>query len=202
MISRSLARALVALNLLSIPSFAQDSDQCAALTSQTAHNASATLTIPALRLEYLGTGTEDFRIYNETDFQWQLSSYIQPRQPADSTPSENDTQTVIWLDTNRSDTERLGSTMRLCHNVVPLQFQSNLTWARAALEASVQDSGDCRSLVSEACLKRLKSQYETQANEQRREYTACTGSNNTVPWECMDSGMVEPFSRGEISSPT
>lgn len=52
--------------------------------------------------------------------------------------------------------------MRTCHTFVPLQMQlgdGNVTWSYDTLEKSVQDTGDCRSLVSEECLARLRIQY-------------------------------------------
>ncbi|KAJ8118273.1 hypothetical protein OPT61_g712 [Boeremia exigua] len=192
-----IAHGLIALSFLSTSTLAQDSDRCSALAPELAYNASATVEIPALNLVYLGAGTERPRIENETDFTWQLSSYIQPRL-GDGSSSENSTQTVVWLDIKSSDTERLGSEMGMCHNFVPLRLNSNLAWSRAALEASVQDTGDCRKMVSEACLDRLKVQYESHAMGERDESSSCNtmDTNNTVPWECAESGMMaEPINR-------
>ena len=175
---------------------AQNSEHCPILTPTLQHNASSTLTIPALYLSYLGDEAGNVRIQNEIDFSWTLSSYIQPRSNAVS--ESNDTQTVVWLDTAESNTTRLGQTMRMCHNFVPLQVGPNATWSHATLEKSVSDTGDCRTMVSEACLKRLETQYLNNAAAERNEYTACGDTNTTVPWECVGSGMVEPVSRRKL----
>ena len=81
--------------------------------------------------------------------------------------------------------------MRACHHSVPLQtkYTSNVTWSYDKLEKSVHDTGDCRSLVSDECLARLKAQYYNAGSSERREYTGCEDVNRTVPWECVSSGM-------------
>ena len=189
----SLSQSLILL-VLSQRSYAQDSSQCAAIASQVQYNASSTLTIPALSLSYLGSDPSNVLIRNETSFSWTLSSYIQPRDNgANSNP--NITETVVWLDTAESDAERLGETMRMCHNFVSLQTGPNLTWSHDVLEKSVGDTGDCRSMVSEACLQALERQYTNNAASERNEYSRCTDTNTTVPWECAGSGMVAPISR-------
>lgn len=182
------------LALFPHPSLAQDSPQCAPLAPILAYNASSTLSIPALSVAWLGnTDDNNILINNDTRTEWQLSAYVQP-DPFPSDRSERPgTRTAVWLDTGDSNATRLGETMRMCHNYVRLQYSGKVTWNREVLERSVDDTGDCRKLVSEECLARLQVQYGLQAQGQRGSgYDGCQETNNTVPWECADSGMVEP----------
>lgn len=183
--------------ILPASSYAQDSPQCSAIAPHLAYNASKSVAIPQLALTFMGnTDDRDVRIYNVTDSGWMLSSYIQPAGPPHS-PNPNNTETYLWLDIGDSDPERLGRTMRACHHSVPLQtrYTGNVTWSYDTLEKSVHDTGDCRSLVSEECLARLKAQYYNAGASERSEYTGCADINRTVPWECASSGMVMPESR-------
>ncbi|KAF3042197.1 hypothetical protein E8E12_009271 [Didymella heteroderae] len=193
---KTLTYSILAL-ILSISSYAQDSPQCSAIAPRLAYNASKSVAIPQLALSFLGdVDDRDVRIYNVTDSGWTVSAYIQPAGPP-HTPNPNDTEAYLWLDVGDSDLERLGRTMRACHTFVPLQFRStgNVTWSYDTLEKSVHDTGDCRSLVSEECLARLKVQYFNAGTSERTEYTECADINRTVPWECASSGMVAPDSR-------
>ncbi|KAF1933481.1 uncharacterized protein M421DRAFT_88685 [Didymella exigua CBS 183.55] len=178
--------------LLSASSYAQDSPQCSAIAPQLAYNASSSVTIPAITVSILGDPDDgDVLIRNVTGSNWTLSSYIQPHSP-----KPPDTDTYLWLDVGDSDLERLGRTMRACHTFVPLQFQigGNVTWSYDTLEKSVQDTGDCRSMVSEECLARLRIQYFNAGTSERRQYSGCADINTTVPWECTSSGMLMPRS--------
>jgi hypothetical protein len=196
---KALTYSTIAL-LLSTSSYAQDSPQCSAIAPHLAYNASKSVAIPQLAVSLLGNPDDrDAIIENITDSGWTLSSYIQPHPP-----NPNDTEAYLWLDVGDSTLERLGNTMHACHNVVPLQFQSdgNVTWSYDTLEKSVQDTGDCRSLVSEECLNRLTLQYNNNGVRERTEYTGCADVNRTVPWECASSGMVEPRSLRKSFLPT
>ena len=196
-----LTYSIVAL-FLSTSSHAQDSTQCSAIAPHLAYNASKSIAIPQLALSFLGnTDDNDVRIYNMSDSGWTLSSYIQPAGYPHS-PDPNNTETYLWLDIGDSDPERLGRTMRACHHSVPLQtrYTSNVTWSYDTLEKSVHDTGDCRSLVSEECLARLKAQYHNAGSSERLEYTGCADINRTVPWECASSGMSIVESRRKTFS--
>ncbi|KAF2999376.1 hypothetical protein E8E13_006421 [Curvularia kusanoi] len=184
---------VLTLALLPQISLGQDSPQCSALSPSLAYNTSSTTTLPALAITWQGaTADNNIRIVNVTDQQWQLSALV---QPAYTSHTLNRTQTVLWLDTGRSNLTRLGTTMRMCHNFVPLQVAANVTWSYETLKKSVGDTGDCRALVSEACLDKLRAQYSGQAGAQRgRKWNRCQKTNNTVPWECEGSGMVETIS--------
>ncbi|KAJ4987480.1 hypothetical protein SVAN01_07080 [Stagonosporopsis vannaccii] len=187
---------LLALAALPFLADARDSSHCDAVADHLNPNATASLNIAALQLNFLGSGGDDFSITNESDFSWRLSSSIQPIPAQLSDDQQSDrTQTVVWLDTDASNTTRLGDHMRMCHNFIPLQIGRNVTWGHGTLEKSVQDTGDCRTLVSETCRRRLTAQYAGQAALERSRYTGCTRGNFTVPWECAESGMVEPISR-------
>ena len=181
------------LSLLPSPSLAQSSPECTPLAPALAYNASSTLTLPALNVAYLGDADEgNILIRNDTRTEWHLSAYVQP--PSAAMQSRYSTRTALWLDTGDTNATRLGETMRMCHNYVPLQSSGKVSWSGEVLKKSVQDTGDCRTLVSEECLARLKVQYGAQAQAQRGSgYSACGETNNTVPWECAGSGMVEPI---------
>lgn len=192
------------LALLTQTSHAQDSRQCPLLESELAYNASGTTSIPALTLSYLGdTDENDIRISENPEFRWQLTSIVQPSVNQEGSEwASNSTHTALWLDTGDSNQTRLGEQMRMCHNYVPLQVRQNVTWGYEALRKSVDDTGDCRALVSDECLQRLKVQYGLQAQQQRgNRYNGCEGTNKTVPWECAESGMVEPVSLREFALP-
>lgn len=196
-----LSYSIVAFLLPSV-SYAQDSTQCSAIAPYLAYNASKSIAIPQLTVRFLGdTDDNDARIFNVTDSGWTLSSYIQPAGlPHASDP--NNTETYLWLDIGDSDPERLGRTMRACHVSVPLQTRhtGNLTWSYDTLEKSVHDTGDCRTLVSEECLMRLKNQYYNAGSSERTKYTGCADVNRTVPWECASSGMALLESRRKFSA--
>lgn len=179
---------------------AQDPSSCSAFAPHLSPNASSDRSIPALRVEYLGSENEPI-IKDDIDIEWHLSSSIQPvsRMSNDSSYQGPDTQTVVWLDTGDTNTTRLGSQMRMCHNFIPLQNVNNITWSQSTLERSVGDTGNCSALVSEACLDRLKAQYQGQAMGQWSDYTGCRGSDTSVPWECRASGMPSPLTIGESS---
>ncbi|OSS45489.1 hypothetical protein B5807_10304 [Epicoccum nigrum] len=192
------------LSLLPHPSAAQDSPQCAALAPALAYNASSTLPIPALNVAWLGDQNDnDIVIRNDTRAEWRLSAYVQPLPLGETPPgpsSRFSTRTTLWLDTGDTNATRLGNTMRMCHNYVPLQVREKVSWSGETLRKSVDDAGDCRALVSEECLARLRVQYGLQAQSQRGSmYNGCQEMNNTVPWECADSGMVSPVT---IPNPT
>src|SRR5690242_2275638 len=165
---------LLALAALPSLAHAQDSSYCNVIPDDHLNpNATASVDIPALRLDFLGSG-DDFSIVNESDFSWRLSSSIQPLPGQYYEELANRTQTVVWLDTDMSRTTQLGDRMRMCHNFIPLQMGPNVTWSHDTLEKSVQDTGDCRTLVSEACLQRLATQYTSQAARERTEWTGCS----------------------------
>ena len=183
------------LALLPYPSLAQDSPECAPLTPILAYNASSTLPIPALSVAWLGdTDDNNILINNDTRAEWQLSAYVQPNPFPGAESERYSTRTALWLDTGDTNATRLGDTMRMCHNYVPIQKSSGeVSWSRQVLKRSVDDTGDCRKLVSEECLARLQVQYGLQAQAQRGSgYNGCGEANNTVPWECEGSGMVAP----------
>lgn len=190
---RLLKHSLIAL-FLSALSYAQDSGQCSTVPPQLKYNATSSVTFPGLSVSILGDVEDGIAVIrNETSFNWTLSSYIKS-----NAPNSSSTETNLWLDVGDSDPERLGLTMRACHAFVPLQTQAahkNVTWSYETLEKSVQDTGDCRTMVSEECLDRLKLQYFDAANAERVDYTICSGVNTTVPWECASSGMVMPKSK-------
>jgi hypothetical protein len=145
----------------------------------------------ALNLEFLGDPADrDVIIQEDSSRTWQISANLQPVLGEQQSP--NTTQTTLWLDTGSTDTTRLGQIMGMCHNVVPLQRGGNLTWSKEVLKRSLEDNGDCTTLVSEKCISALTQHYTTQANILRLDGTGCTKTNNTVPREC--DGMVEPVS--------
>lgn len=187
---KALTCSIIAI-LLCAPSYAQDSPQCSAIAPQLAYNASSSIPISALAVSILGGDDGNVLMRNVSEYNWTLSSYIQPHAP--SSPY---TDTYLWLDIGDSDAQRLGRTMRACHTVVPLQYQGggNVTWSYDTLEKSVQDTGDCRSMVSEECLARLRIQYYNAGSSERTKYTGCADINTTVPFECASSGMVMPRS--------
>ena len=183
------------LALLPSPSLAQDSPACGRLAPILAYNASSTLPIPALSVAWLGdTDDNNILINNDTRTEWQLSAYVQPNPFPGAASERYSTRTTLWLDTGDTNATRLGDTMRMCHNYVPIQKSSGeVSWSREVLKKSVDDTGDCRKLVSEECLARLQVQYGLQAQRQRGSgYDGCGEANDTVPWECEGSGMVAP----------
>lgn len=168
------------------------------------------MNILALSVHYLGSEDYNVRIVEEPDFTWQLTAFNRPAVSAHLFPDQqNYTSTYVWLDTTQSNAERLGRNLRMCHQYVPLQLSRSLTWSYDTLRKSVGDTGDCRALVSDACLKRLEAHYTSQAVVQRsgqfkNHSTAARGCavsrDATVPWECADSGMVPTLSQGKSSA--
>lgn len=190
---------------LSQLALAQDSPQCSPIASQLAYNASSTVPMPAFRPVILGTEPRArVQIEEQSDAEWNLTYYVQPlpgwRNYGDN---PNMTQSTLWLDWGSSNAERLGGGLGFCHNFVSLQFNGNTTWSYDALKKSVNDAGDCRTLVSDACLESLQAHYYNEALRQRSRWlknggvNECGIENQTVPWECAASGMVLPQSRSK-----
>ena len=165
---------------------------CNDLSEGLAYNASVTLNTTALNFGYLGAN-DGVIIREEDSAIWQISSYVGPRYDGDAEVySENETQAVLWLDTEDTSMERLGDHIGLCHNYVPLQNRTtgNLTWSREVLERAQADNGDCKTMLGEECVAALENWYSGQGlgvwGTERD--PACNIMKNTIPSEC--EGML------------
>jgi uncharacterized protein YheU (UPF0270 family) len=171
---------------------------CDDLSKGLAYNASVTYNTSALNFQYLGANDALF-ISEDDTATWQISSYLGPAHPGDGiNHSENDTQAVLWLDTQDTDMEYRGNRIGLCHSYVPLQNKTgNLTWSREVLERAQDDNGDCKTMLGEECVTALERWYSGQGsavwgNDKKR----CNVMKNTIPSEC--KGMLsEPVTLGK-----
>jgi hypothetical protein len=176
-----------AAQLLILGSKAQNSSNSAATCSDIEEavqfNASTTRQIPALQFQVLGDN-EEYIIVNDSSRTWDLSLRVTklPRVN-DSVPideSRSVWQQTMFLDTKDSRMSNIGS----CHQ--PLQvagFDNKYEWTRELLERSLEDNGDCTTLLSNECLEALKDTNRI-GTASMQKTGSCLQLNRTMPAEC------------------
>ncbi|XP_014551364.1 hypothetical protein COCVIDRAFT_20351 [Bipolaris victoriae FI3] len=175
---------------------------CDDLSGGLAYYASVTHNTTAIKFAYLGAN-DGVTISRDDTATWKISSRIGPAYDSDGVmSSENQTQTVLWLDTEDTDMERLGDHIGLCHNYIPLQDHrtGNMTWSREVLERSQQDNGDCKTMLGEDCVAALERWYAGQGLSvwSTDRYPACTAIQNTMPPEC-EGMLTEPVTMDALA---
>jgi len=158
---------------------------CADLERYIGFNASVTRQIPALAINGSkavtgGDPTLDFSVVNDTTRTWSLKLGVSAsRNPPSYLDSTRYSQTLL-LDTADSNLTEMGS----CHHTVQAeQFTSNFQWTKERLERSLDDNGDCMTLLGSECVAALKRWYARQG-AQAMMLGDCSATNTTFLEEC------------------
>lgn len=149
--------------------FLNDSESaCTRIQDEVTYNTSTTRTMQALRLEGSRPAIDEsgrlarFSIKNDTSRTWELSLRVTPGPYK----AENTTYShTIFLDTGDSNMTDIGS----CHQTIQPEAgdwrRLRFRWTREILERSLDDNGDCTSILSAECINALKKQAADQASQ-------------------------------------
>jgi hypothetical protein len=149
------------------------------------YNSSKTVAIPALRIK-------DAAVVDDPDKQW----YFSLRNQEINGPGQ-DVMTYMWLNTGKSNATGMGT----CFQTTDVYGVNGFEFSREVLERSVDDKGDCKTMLGEECVAALKDHYARSGMKSAFEGTCSGGSfNTTVPHEC--AGLVggETNWRGGMSA--
>jgi hypothetical protein len=171
---------------------------CSDLGSLLSYNASTTRDISAYSVtddEFLGNNenpdpVRSSNIEDDTSRRWKLSLRVHKSSLPIATLYRYDYQHTVLLDTGDSNVTSMG----MCHQFIhpfstPLGFQ----WKKEVLQRSLEDSGDCKTMLGDGCVDALVKHYTRAAVIQSTD--GCNATNWTMPAECGE--MLEPVVRGE-----
>lgn len=155
---------------------------CADLKPHITFNSSTTRQIPALRIA--GSSSDEIAVQNDTSRSQDLTLGIKPAGVYsmqdiinNNTEYLGSTSTLL-LDTGDSDVTDMGA----CHNTIhPSHFGSWFHFTKERMMKSLSDNRDYTALLSEACVKALKTHYLTQAANVSMRGQACEDYNSTLP---------------------
>jgi hypothetical protein len=160
---------------------------CSILGNLLTPNASITREIPAYSISkdvYLGDNrfpdpSQSFHLENDTSRRWSLSLRVHNTQPEIAT--RPDYQQTLLLDTVDSNVTRMG----MCHQYIQAydDRQGGFRWKKEVLERSLNDNGDCKTMLGNECVDALTRHYKRQAMIQLSQGD-CAGTNYTMPTEC------------------
>jgi hypothetical protein len=148
-------------------------ETCDGIKDFAKYNSSKTVAIPALRIK-------DAAVVDDPDAQW----YFSLRNQDFGGPGQ-DTMTYMWLNTGKSNTTGMGT----CFQTTDIRGVDGFEFSREVLERSVDDKGDCKTMLGEDCVAALKDHYARSGMNAASAGTCGGGSfNTTIPHEC--AGLV------------
>ncbi|KAF2649352.1 hypothetical protein K491DRAFT_721758 [Lophiostoma macrostomum CBS 122681] len=161
------------------PSLAQ-SNLCSEVKDFATSNATGTYPIPALSINRTEEQNPDFAgvvggLVEDSGKSWILS----PRVKADADFGR--AYTSVWLNTGDTNMTDVG----VCLADVLSYDVNQYAFSKEVLQRSVDDNGDCKTMLGEQCVAALQNQYRQQATTAMM-MGKCPESNHTVPWECAD----------------
>lgn len=172
---------------------------CAILGGLVNSNASTSRSVPAFSINkdiYLGDDrfpdpNQSFKLKADPSQNWTTSLHVSESHPF----SKNDDETEplyyhsVLLDTAGSKVSRMST----CHSFVQAHDPDlGYSWTKEVLERSLEDSGNCKTMLGNDCVDALKRQYQQEAYTNQSRSGNCSKANFTVPAQC--AGMVEPYS--------
>ncbi|KAF2445220.1 hypothetical protein P171DRAFT_431956, partial [Karstenula rhodostoma CBS 690.94] len=135
-------------------------------------NSSKTVALPAL-------SNNGPMLNQDPHTQWYFSTRTVYTSP------HADAMTKMWLNTGNSSTKDIGT----CWHTTWTHERDGFAFPRDVLERSVDDKGDCKTMLGEECVAGLKRHY-LDAAMRSAQSASCQGDvfNATVPHEC--AGLV------------
>ncbi|KAH7413648.1 hypothetical protein DE146DRAFT_761934 [Phaeosphaeria sp. MPI-PUGE-AT-0046c] len=187
----ALVTQFLVLNVNAQNNTGNSTELCLDLEDAVKYNSSSSRTIPALRLN--GDRPVDrgdtFSIEKDLSRTWELSLRVQSMAINQARGMNNVTayRQTMFLNTGDSNMTDIGS----CHqSIQPESRMLKFQWTREVMERSLQDNGDCGSLLGDKCVEALKIRAANEAAEWPLRTGSCAGMNSSMPPEC--SGTVSP----------
>ncbi|KAF2794593.1 hypothetical protein K505DRAFT_336812 [Melanomma pulvis-pyrius CBS 109.77] len=141
------------------------------------YNASHTYSMPALRINGTKRDDEGFNIVEDPDSSWYIASRLKVSRVVDDGSMNN-----LWLNTGSSNTTNMG----MCEESTSSYELGEYKFSKEVLERSVNDNGDCKTMLGEECVEALRVHYTESAIYAMRKGQCPSGSdwNITVPQQC------------------
>jgi hypothetical protein len=148
-------------------------------------NATGTYTMPALTINR--TEEQDPNLSGEigglvedSGKTWIFSPYLNADAALHTQSSD------MWFNTGDSNMTDIGMCMTQAVSIGLGEY----AFSKEVLLRSVDDNGDCKTMLGESCVAALQAQYRQQATSAMMS-GGCSGQqgtpvNSTVPWECAD----------------
>jgi hypothetical protein len=173
-------RRLTILALVShiFPSLSR-ADVCNNVEKFNNYNATRTYSIPALRINGSRSGDSAYyKILEDPDNMW----YLTDRFAGANLASGSDGLQYPWLNVGDSNTTNIG----MCMDTTWTHSLGKYYFSKEVLERSVNDNGDCKTMLGEECVSALESHYKKIAAGSMTRGNCQTGSfsNLTVPYQC------------------
>jgi hypothetical protein len=173
-------RRLTILALVShtFPSLSR-ADVCNTVEKFNDYNATRTYPIPALRINGSRSGDSAYyKILEDPNNTW----YLTDRFAGASLASKRDGLQYVWLNVGDSNTTNIG----MCMDTTWTYSLDEYLFSKEVLERSVNDNGDCKTMLGEECVSALESHYKKSAAGSMIRGNCPTGAfwNTTVPYQC------------------
>jgi hypothetical protein len=188
---------LVALASQTFPSLSRASS-CNTINGFNNYNATHTYPIPALYINGSRSGDPNYyKILEDLDSSW----YITGRFAGASLVSNTHGIQYPWLNVGDSNTTNMG----MCMDATWAYSFGEYKFSKEVLKRSVNDDGDCKTMLGEECVSALESHYRREATETMTRGRCPEGFewNITVPFQCASLiGGGENWLGGMFSSGT
>jgi hypothetical protein len=128
-----------------------------------------------------------YAVVEDSSRTWELSYRVQNQ------PTYNDTLEPVgdlyygtmFLDTGSSNTTDIGS----CHQTLQAQIgELSYSLSKMVLERSLNDNGDCTTMLGQECVDAIKKQTTLSAAQGPLRTGLCSRLNRTIPDECSGVG--------------
>ncbi|KAF2114475.1 hypothetical protein BDV96DRAFT_647179 [Lophiotrema nucula] len=170
--------------LLSLPTILAQSGECRWAQDFNTYNSTRSYPMPALSLsDPSTTGPRVQSIVASNDSEW----YLINRYSQDTSISEGG-MTYYWLNTGDGEGNSSGEGILGCMERANTISLGEFEFSKKVLERSVNDNGDCKTMLGDECVEALVEKYRQVASTSMMRGRCPSGSqwNFTVPEACSD----------------
>ncbi|KAF2738741.1 hypothetical protein EJ04DRAFT_560415 [Polyplosphaeria fusca] len=163
--------------LLSSVSPSLQDNTCSTVREFNDYNATRSYPMPALSVGRVPEFEQLRKLDADDSEQWYLTSRF-----TKIGSSGNEGLTHVWVNTGDSNTTNIGS----CVDITWTHSLGKFTFSKEVIERSVDDNGDCKTMLGEECVNALNEHYTRIAASAMYDGECPRGSdwNTTVPAAC------------------